>query len=121
MWRTTHLGGNRRRVAQLGTLFIACLCASCVPMTLHYYVPSAEGAGVVSHSSSGDPPYMASMFGRPSPGFHLMVSLAQPGLTGIHDPSLTVIINPFLIAHIAVDPTLIRIEADGQAVLPESN
>src|SRR5258708_19572027 len=89
-------------------------------MTLQYYVPSAEGAGVVSHSSTGDPPYMASMFGRPSPGFHLMVSLAQPGLTGIHDPSLTVIINPFLIAHIAVDPTLIRIEADGQALLPNS-
>src|SRR5258708_32326672 len=89
-------------------------------MTLQYYVPSAEGAGVVSHSSTGDPPYMASMFGRPSPGFHLMVSLAQPGLTGIHDPSLTVIINPFLISHIPVDPTLIRIEADGQPVLPKS-
>jgi hypothetical protein len=111
--------GSLRRLAQLVVLSASGTYASCVPMLLHYYVPAAEGAGVVSHSSSGDPPYMVSMFGGPSHDFHLMVSLAQPGLTGIHDPSLTLIINPFVNAQIAVDPTLIRVEADGQAVQPK--
>jgi hypothetical protein len=110
--------GSLRRLAPLALVSVLGLCASCVPMSLHYYVPSAQNAGVVSHSSSGDPPYMASMFGGPSPDFHLMVSLAQPGLAGIHDPSLTLIINPFVVAQIAVDPTLVRVEADGQAVVP---
>ena len=71
--------GSLRCAAPLIVLSVLGTCASCVPMTLHYYVPSAEGAGVVSHSSSGDPPYMASMFGGVSRDFHLMVSLAQPG------------------------------------------
>jgi len=89
-------------------------------MALHYYVPSAQSAAVVSHSSSGDPPFMASMFGGQSPKFHFLVSLAQPRLTGIHDPTLTLVINPFVSAQVAVDPTLIRVEADGQVTQPKS-
>jgi hypothetical protein len=41
-------------------------------------------------------------------------------LTSIRNPSLWVIINPGLRSQIAVDPTLIRVEADGRSVLPRS-
>jgi hypothetical protein len=114
------LASDQRRLTRLGILLIAGLCASCVlPLTLRYYVPYAKGAEVKSMSCSGDPPYSASLFGV-APRFHLMVSLVQPSLTTLNNPSLTVIINPFLSAAIAVDPTLIRVEADGQSVVPTS-
>jgi hypothetical protein len=112
--------GSLRRLAQLVLLSVSGLCASCVPLTLHYYVPSAKGADVRSISCSGDPPYAANLHGSTYPQLLVLVSLAQRSLTGIHDPSLTVIIVPAGNEHIVVDPTLIRIEADGQPVQPKS-
>jgi hypothetical protein len=88
-------------------------------MSLHYYVPSAEGAKVVSNSCSGNPPYEANMFGGASPRFNVKVGLVQPSLTAIKNPTLTVIIDPGVNAQVHIDPVLIRVEADGQPVLPQ--
>jgi hypothetical protein len=114
--------GSLRRLAQLVVLLsVSGICASCVlPLSLHYYVPSAEGAAVRSTSCSGDPPYMVTIFGAVSPQLHIMVSLAQRSLTGIHDPTLTVIIAPDSSERIIVDPTLVRVVADGRLVQPIS-
>jgi hypothetical protein len=112
--------GSLRRLAELALLSVSGLCASCVPLTLHYYLPSAEGADVRSMSCSEDPPYAANLHGRTYPQLLVLVSLAQRPLTGNHDPSLTVIIVPADNEHIVVDPTLIHIAADGQPVQPNS-
>ena len=48
------------------------------------------------------------MHGSTYPRLLVLVSLAQRSLTGIHDPSLTVIIVPAGNGHIVVDPTLIQ-------------
>lgn len=89
-------------------------------MSLHYYVPSAEGAKVQSYSCSGDPPYQANFFSGGSSQLTVIVGLAQRALTGIHDPTLTLIIHPYPGLPIAIDPTQIRVEADGQSVQPKS-
>jgi hypothetical protein len=108
------------RLAQVAVLSISSLCASCVPMSLHYYVPSAEGAKIRSYSCSGDPPYQANFVRGDSSQLIVVVGLAQPSLTGIHDPTLTLIIHAFPSVPIAIDPTQIRVEADGQSVQPKS-
>jgi hypothetical protein len=112
--------GSFRALMQLLVLSISGLCASCVPMSLRYYVPSAEGAKLLSYSCPGDPPYRAGFVGRASPQFTVWVGLAQQLLTGNDDPTLTLIIHPFPSALIAIDPALIRVEADGQPVQPKS-
>ena len=111
--------GSLRRLAPLVVVSFSVLCASCVPMSLQYYVPSAEGAKVVSNSCSGNPPYEANFFGGISPRFNLKVGLVQQSLTAINNPTLTVIIDPGVNAHVAIDPKLIRVEADGQSVVPQ--
>jgi hypothetical protein len=110
----------QRGLTLLGIALIAGLCASCIlPLTLQYYVPVAPGAEIRSMSCSGDPPFSANLFAG-SPRFEVMVSLVQPSLTTINNPSLTMIIDPFHSAALAVDPTLIRVEADGQSIVPRS-
>jgi hypothetical protein len=106
--------GLLRRFAQLAVLSFSGLCASCyLPLTERYYVPSAEGAKVANTNCAGYPPYAALFFfGEASRPYDLKVYLDQS--------VLTVIISTWPGAVIDFDPTLIRVEADGQLVLPKS-
>jgi hypothetical protein len=99
------------RLLQVSLLAISGVCAGCVPLPLHYYVPSAEGSRVESMSCSGGPPYGASSFGV-SPRYHLLVSLEVS--------SLIVVINAEPAATIEFDPTLIRVEEGGLPIPIES-
>jgi hypothetical protein len=97
-------------LAQLGVLSVSGFCASCLPLTESYYVPSAEGAQVVSTTCAGGPPYAASSFGD---GVHMLVSI-QSAFLWIQ------IIADHPDATIAFDPTLIGVEADGMALILKS-
>jgi hypothetical protein len=109
------------RLAQLAISFGSGFCASCVPLSLQYYVPSAEGAKVRSYSCSGNPPYEAYFLGGGVPAKHdVIISLSQQSLAKIKEPTITLIINPFHRALIDIDPTLIQIKADGQLLPLES-
>ena len=111
--------GTLRRLAQFAVLPISGLCASCVPLSLQYYVPSAEGAKVRSYSCTGNPPYEAVFLGGGIPArYDVIISLSQQTFAKIEEPTITLIIHPFHGNLIDVDPTLIRIQADGQLLTP---
>jgi hypothetical protein len=113
--------GSLGGLAQLAIIMGSGFCASCVPLSLQYYVPSAEGAKVRSYSCSGNPPYEAYFLGGGVPVKHdVMISLSQQSLARIKEPTITLIINPFHRTLIDVDPTLIQIKADGQLLQPAS-
>ncbi len=95
------------RLAKLSLLAVFPICTGCLPLPLHYYVPSQEGANKVRMSCGDGPISGASSFGI-SPRYHLLVSLSGS--------SLIVIINADPLATIEFDPTRIRIEADGQPI-----
>jgi hypothetical protein len=59
------------------------------------------------------------MFGGASPRFNVKVGLVQQSLRTINNPTLTVIIDPGVSAKVAIDPTLIQVQADGQRILPQ--
>jgi hypothetical protein len=90
----------------LAIAFVSALSSGCLPLPLHYYVPSQEGAKNVRMSCGGGPISGASSFGI-SPRYHLLVSLSG---------SLIVIIDAEPLAAIEFDPTLIRVEADGRPI-----
>jgi hypothetical protein len=113
--------GSLGRLTQPAILIGSVLCASCVPLSLQYYVPSAEGAKVRSYSCSGNPPYEAYFLGGGVPAKHdVIIGLSQQSIAGIKEPTITLIINPFHQTLIDVDPTLIQIQADGQLLPPAS-
>jgi len=111
--------GSLSRVAQLAVLFGSGLCASCVPLSLQYYVPSAEGAKVRSYSCTGNPPYEAHFLGGGVPAtYDMIISLSQQSITSIKEPTVIWIIYPFHRTWVDIDPTLIQIYADGQLLPP---
>jgi hypothetical protein len=111
----------KRIYTLLGAIWLSMQCASCVlPISLRYYVPSAEGATIKSMSCSRDPPYVANWLGGVSPQFELMVGLVQRSLWTVNDPTLTMIIDPGRSAKITIDPTLIRVIANGALVVPKT-
>jgi hypothetical protein len=112
---------GRVGLVRLGVVLISGLCAGCVPRSLQYYVPSAEGAKIVSYSCSGNPPYQARFLsGGNPPKYALRIGLEQQSLTNIGEPILTLMIDPFYRTLVTFDPTQIRVEADGQLVVPKS-
>jgi hypothetical protein len=97
---------DRRRLAQFVVLSVSGLCASCyLPLTQRYYIPYAEGATVMSTTCVAGPPYAANWTGE---GFRLLASIERS--------SLLVQINPYRSTDIEFDPTLIRVEAEGQTL-----
>lgn len=105
------------RLARFAVLSVSGLCASCVPLSLQYYVPSAEGAEIVSYSCTGNPPYEASFVDGGVPRkYSMRIGLSQQSLAGVKEPTVTLMIDPFHRTLVDVDPTLIRVEADGESV-----
>jgi hypothetical protein len=101
-----------RRARWLAVIAASVLCtASCVPLPLRYYVPSAEGAQVQSMSCAGGPPYGASL-NSTSPRYHLLVSL--------EGSLLIVLINAESGTTIELDPSLMRVEEGGLPISIES-
>jgi hypothetical protein len=105
------------RLARFAVLSVSGLCVSCVPLSLQYYVPSAEGAKVVSYSCTGNPPYEASFVDGAVPRkYSMRIGLSQQSLAGVKEATITLMIDPFHRTLVDVDPTLIRVEADGESV-----
>ena len=106
--------GSLRRLAQIAVLAASSLCASCyLPITQRYYVPSAEGAALANTNCAGYPPFAARFsYGKTERRSHIDVYLDRS--------ILTLIISAWPEETIALDPTLIRIEADGQLVSTQS-
>jgi hypothetical protein len=106
--------GSLRRLAQIAVLAASSLCASCyLPITQRYYVPSAEGAALADTNCAGYPPFAAHFsYGKTERRSHIYVSLDRS--------ILTLIVSAWPEETIALDPTLIRIEADGQLVSAQS-
>jgi len=106
--------GVLRRLAQIAVLSTSSLYASCyLPITQRYYVPSAEGAALANTNCAGYPPFAArSSYGKTERRNHIDVYLTRS--------VLTLIVSAWPDETIALDPTLIRIEAGGQFVSPQS-
>jgi hypothetical protein len=106
--------GSLRRLAQIAVLAASSLCASCyLPMTERYYVPSAEGAALADTNCAGYPPFAARFsYGKTERRSYLDVYLDRS--------TLVLIVSARPEETIALDPTLIRIEADGQLVSTQS-
>lgn len=99
-----------RRIAQVVFVSVASLCSGCfVPLTQRYYVPAAQGATVANTNCAGYPPYAAHFnFGETVGDVFLDKSV------------LTIVLRARPGVIIAFDPTLIRLEAEGQSVVPTS-
>jgi len=103
-----------RRLAQVVLLSVSSLCAGCyLPLTQRYYVPTARGATVANTNCARYPPYAALFyFGETERQNHAYVYLDKS--------VLTIIVSTGPDENIALDPALIRLEADGQPVIPKA-
>jgi hypothetical protein len=114
---STHWIGTptrMRHLAQVVLLSVSSLCAGCyLPLTQRYYVPTAQGATVANTNCARYPPYAALFnLGDMERHGHVYVYLDKS--------VLTIIVSAGSGDTIALDPTLIRLEADGQPVIPNS-